>query len=203
MTITPTSISTTGAAPRAGIEPDPGGRTTRLARSAGAAWLAGGVLWLAAGLLHDGTGWRFDAASWLWLVADVCLAAGLVALFALRPHGTSRLGAAALAAAVVARGAFAGGEVLSLLDGHDDNPLIPLGALLTAVGMTAYGVVVLARGVLAGPARWCFLAVGLFPFVAMFPVVAVTGEPATVLIALWGVPMALVGPALAGGRSAG
>ncbi len=36
---------------------------------------------------------------------------------------------------------------------------------------------------------------GLYPFVAMFPVLAITGEPSAVLIAGWGVPAALIGVA--------
>jgi len=168
-----------------------------LGRLAVMAWLAGGALWLAAGLVHDSTGWRFDTSSVLWLTADAFIALGLVALFTLRPHGSSRIGAVALGVALVARGAFAGGEIASLVQGHDDNPLIPLGALLTAVAMTAYGVVVPRRSEIRDNRRWAFLAMGLYPFVAMFPVVALTGEPATVLIALWGAPMALVGTACA------
>lgn len=157
------------------------------------AWLAGGALWLVAGLVHSGDGWRFDTSSALWLVADVLLAVGLVRLLGRGPHGRSAWGTAALGAALVARIAFAGGEVASLLQGHDDSFLIPVGALLTALAMTVYGVVVLRRGAARGAARWASLAMGLYPFVVMFPVLALTGQPSPVLIALWGVPTAAVG----------
>lgn len=102
-------------------------------------WLAGGALWLVAGLVHSGGGWRFDTSAVLWLVADVFIAAGLVRLLGRGPHGRSALGTAALGAALVARVAFAGGEVASLLQGHDNSFLIPVGALLTALAMTVYG----------------------------------------------------------------
>jgi len=168
-----------------------------LGRLAVVAWLVGGLLWLIAGLVHDSTGWRFYTSSVLWLIADAVIAFGMVALFTLRPHGSSRVGTGALAIAVLARIAFASGEIVALVQGHDDNPLIPLGALLTALAMTAYGVVVRRRRVIQGNGNWAFLAMGLYPLVVMFPVVAVTGEPASVLIALWGAPTALVGTACA------
>lgn len=118
-----------------------------------APWLSGGALWLAAGLVHDASGWRFDAASILWLSADAALLVGVVALIRSRLHGTSRLGTAALIGALVARMVFVAGEVATLVQGHDDNPFIPVGAMLTAVTMTIYGAVVLRRGALSGAVR--------------------------------------------------
>jgi hypothetical protein len=162
------------------------------ARLAAMAWSLGGAVWLAAAFVY-GSGWRFDASILLFLVANGLVAAGMIALFALRPHGSSRVGSIALGAALVARAAFVAGEITSFAQGHDDNPFLPIGALLTALAMTTYGVVVLRRGEVRGPGRWAFLAVGLYPFVGMFPVVAITGEPSFVLIALWGVPIASVG----------
>lgn len=161
---------------------------------AAAPWLSGGALWLAAGLLHDPAGWRFDTASILWLAADAVLLVGILGLLRRRLHGTSRLGTAALAGALVARVAFAAGEVATLVQGHDDNPFIPIGAMLTAVTMTVYGVIVLRRRTVAGAVRFAFLAMGLYPFLVMFPALAASGgEPNMVLVGLWGVPTALVG----------
>jgi hypothetical protein len=163
-----------------------------------AAWSAGGALWLAAGLIHGTAGWRFDAASILWLTADVLLAVGLVGLFALRPWGDSRVAPVALVGALVGRGFLAIGEVVTLLDGHDENPFIPLGALLSALCLVVVGVAVLRRGRDTGGAgRWSYLVMGVFPFLVMFPVVAATGEPSYLLIALWGLPAIAVGAAIA------
>jgi hypothetical protein len=156
-------------------------------------WGLGGALWLVAGLLHGEDGWRYDAASVLWLAADVAIAAGLLGLLQLRPHGASRVGAVALFVALAARAAFVGGEVLTLAQGHDDNALIPIASMLTALAMVVYGVVVVRRHLVDGPGRWAPLAVGLFPFLVMFPALGATGgEPSYVLIGLWGIPMALV-----------
>ncbi len=162
-------------------------------RRTGTAWLAGGTFWLAAGLLHADGGWRFDTAAVVWIAADVLLAVGLLGLFVLRPHGSSRAATVALALALAGRFAFAAGEVFSIVDGNVEGPLIPLAAMVTAVSMTVYGIVVLRRDRVTGPGRWSFVGMGLYPFVAMFPVLAITGEPSAVLIAGWGVPAALIG----------
>ena len=167
--------------------------TDSTAARTGTAWITGGAIWLVAGLLYADNGWRFDAAALLWTGADVLIAAGIVGLLILRPHGRSGIGTAALVVALAARVAFAVGEITSIIDGNDEGPLIPLGALLTAVAMTAYGIVVLRRHRDGGPHRWSFLAMGIYPFIAMFPVLAITGEPSYVLIALWGLPAAFIG----------
>jgi len=169
--------------------------STALARRIATAWIAGGIVWTIAGLLHGDAGWRFDVAALLWLAADLLLLAGLVGLLTLRPHGDSRVGTAALVVALVGRVAFAVGEVVSVIEGNDDGPLIPLGALLSAVALTVYGISVLRRD-RSGAPPWAFLCMGVYPFVAMFPVLAITGEPSAVLIAGWGIPAVLVGLAL-------
>ena len=168
------------------------GATTAAART-GTAWIAGGSVWLVAGLLHADNGWRFDTSAVLWLLADLLIAAGIVGLFVLRPHGQNRIGTAALVLTLLARVAFAGGEIASIIEGNDEGPLIPLGALLTAVAMTAYGIIVLREHQVGGPGRWSFLVMGIYPFIAMFPILAITGEPSYVLIAGWGLPAALIG----------
>lgn len=165
-----------------------------LASRTAAALIAGGLAWTTAGLLHADDGWRFDIAAVVWFAADVALLVGLLGLFVLRPHGNSRLGSAALVLACIARVTFAAGELVSLVDGNDEGPLIPVGALLTAVTLTTYGIVVLRRRH-SGAGRWSLLVMGLYPIVAMFPVVAITGEPSTILIAGWGLPAALIGAA--------
>lgn len=173
-------------------------RRTRMgaARLAGSAWVAGGALWLAAGLVHDEAGSRFAAASTLWLAADVLIAAAIAALLVLRPHGASRAGAVALALALAARLSFGAGEIVSIVQGHDDNLLLPVGALLTALALTGYGAVLMRRRETPARVTWAFLAMGLYPFLVMFPVVAATGEPSMLLIGLWGVPAAIIGIAL-------
>jgi len=179
-TASPTAVATSTAA-------------NSTATRTGAAWIAGGAAWLVAGLLHADNGWRLDTAALLWFGADLLIAAGIVGLLILRPHGQSGIGTAALVVALAARVAFAVGEIVYIIEGNDEGPLIPLGALLTAVAMTAYGIVVLRRHRTGGPHRWAFLLMGIYPFIAMFPVLAITGEPSSVLIAGWGLPAAFIG----------
>lgn len=167
---------------------------------AGSTWIAGGAMWLAAGLLHADGGWRFYTAAGFWITADVLLLLGLTGLFRTRPHVDSSLGHAALGVALAARVLFVGGEVVSILQGTDENALIPIGAILTAVSMTTYGIVIARRARSMGNGASALLAMGLYPMVVMFPLVAVTGEPSTVLIAGWGIPAALVGWAIRRGR---
>lgn len=165
------------------------------------AWIAGGAAWVCAGLLFAGDGWRLTAGSAAWFVSDLLLLVGLFGLRRLRLHGDSRIGSGALVVAIVARLLFAAGEVATIAAGDDEGPLIPLGALLTAISLTTYAITVWRRRSEVGTVAWALLAMGGYPFVAMFPVLAVTGEPNSLLIALWGVPAVLVGFSLRGRRS--
>lgn len=166
--------------------------TTALATYAAPAWLLGGLCWFAAGMTFDAADPRFTLASVLWLVADLLLVVGLLSLLQSRPHGERQLGTVMLVLALLGRAVFAAGEVHSLVRGDDHTPLLPAAALLTAVAMTAYGVVVLRARRVDGLARVAPLLMGLYPFVAMFPLVAVTDDPPVLSIAGWGLVTALV-----------
>jgi hypothetical protein len=78
----------------------------------------------------------------------------------------------------------------------DDSPFLPLAALLTGVGMTVAGIGVLRARRWSGWQRPVPLLTGLYPFVAMFPLVALTGEPALPMIALWGLLWIALGGAV-------
>jgi len=164
-------------------------------RPVAATWIGGGLLWTAAGLgglgADEGSG-RFTASIAVWLVAQLVLLAGLVALRAAAPWGARRAGTVGLSVAVVGRLAFVAAEVVTLATGELAEAVYPLGAMLSAVGMIVLGVAVVREGRWGGGARWAPLAAGIFPFVAMFPLVAAGGSP-DLSIALWGVPLALVG----------
>lgn len=195
-----TSHPDTASPTSVGVAEPPSASSVPSGPSISAAWIGGGAVWVAAGLIFAGDGWRFTAASVTWFVADLLLLVALVGLHRRRLHGGSKVGSVASSMAMVARGLFAVGEVATIASGHDEGPLIPLGALLTAVALTTYGITVLRRPGGVGPVGWALLATGLYPFVAMFPVLAVTGEPNYLLIALWGVPAMAVGFCLHGGR---
>ncbi|MEN3315211.1 MAG: hypothetical protein V7605_1445 [Acidimicrobiaceae bacterium] len=157
-------------------------------RRTGALWLAGGLLWVTAGAVgSDLHGWRFDSAEALWIIADLLLLAGLVDLRRLGAHGPGRLGNVGMAIAVIGRLVFVAAELVSLVQRSDENALYPIAALLSAAGMLAYGVSVVRAGVWHGPSRFGPLAMGLYPFLVMFPLVAAdNGNPSVPAIAAWG-----------------
>ncbi len=166
------------------------GANTGTRRITGAAWIVGGALWMSAGLLYAESGWRFRTSSAIWLAADVMLAAGLMGLRVLRPHGPSRSAALALVVVLVARMLFAAAEASALVNGTENELLLPVAALLTALSSIGYGT--FARNA-PRRLRSANIALGLYFFVAMLPFLAVTGEPNSFAIAGWGVPALLIG----------
>ncbi|MDQ6726694.1 MAG: hypothetical protein M3066_11100 [Actinomycetota bacterium] len=150
--------------------------------------MAGGLLWLVTGALGAGLhGWQFNFAEALWIGADLLLLGGLIGLRSLRAHGRSRLGNVGMTVAIVGRVAFIAAELVSLAYRSDENALLPIAALLSAAGMLCYGVAVLRAGVWHGPSRFGPLAMGLYPFLVMFPSVAANnGNPSLPAIAVWG-----------------
>jgi hypothetical protein len=78
--------------------------------------------------------------------------------------------------------------------GHDDIALFPLAAVTTALGMLAAGAAMIGAGRLAGWRRYLPVTVGAYPFIFMFPVLAVTGERPDLGITGWG--LTFVGVAL-------
>ncbi len=162
-------------------------------RRTGGLWLAGGVVWLAAGVLGNGLhGWRFDTAEALWIAADLLLLGGLIGLRRLRPHRDSRLGDIGIAVAILGRVVFVAAELISVAQQSDDNAVLPIAALLSGAGMIAYGISVLRAGIWEGPSRLGPLAMGLYPFLVMFPLVAANnGKPSIPAIAAWGIVAAV------------
>jgi hypothetical protein len=69
----------------------------------------------------------------------------------------------------------------------------PIGALLTAVGMTIVGIQVAIAKQLKQWKRFTPLMIGLYPFIVMFPIVMITGSPSIYAIMLWGLPWKIMG----------
>ena len=159
-------------------------------RRTAVAWIAGGALWATAGLLYGTSGRQFRASSATFLAADVLLAAGIVGLLVLRPHGSSRPATAALVVALAARVVFAIAEMSGLVTGTDNTVLLPIAGLLTGSSTIAYGVVarLADRGL-----RVATVAMGLYFFVVMMPFAVAAGEPPAFALAAWGLPAALIG----------
>ncbi len=167
--------------------------------------LVGGVLWVLTLALMtafaDGSV-GFMVSEVVLVVVQVMLLIGVLGLLWSGAAGPGWFARGALAVALVGRILFVLAELHAIVLGSDDTPLLPLSAFLTAVGMLLVGAAVLRAGRWNGWARVMPLLCGLYPFVAMFPLIAITSAPNVWTIAAWGVCWALLGLALRASRTA-
>ncbi len=157
----------------------------------GAGWLVNGVLSL---VISQPSGAAFVTAEVFWIVIQSLLLIGVVGL-ALSGAAPGWFGGIALGIALLGRLDFVAAEVHSLIIG-DDSDLLPLGALITAVGMTLVGIAVLRAKRWGGWQRYTPLLAGIYPFVAMFPFIFITEEPSQLAITGWGLLWVLLGYAI-------
>lgn len=167
-------------------------------RTAGVLCAVGGAGWLAIGFVSEvilqPTGTGYAASQMVWILVQTLLLVGVIGL-ALSGAASGRFAAVALSIALLGRVDFVAAEFHSLIIG-EESILLPIGAMVTAVGMTLVGIAVLRAGRWEGWRRFAPLLVGLYPFVAMFPFILITDEPSMVAISLWGLPWLLLGYAL-------
>jgi hypothetical protein len=172
-------------------------------RQAGVACAVGGALWvlvlMAAVVAPDavyGNATGFRIWEGLLIVVQALLLYGVVGLVWSGGAGSGWLGRIGLGIALLGRASFLIGEVVSFATGTEDGTFVPLGALLTGVGMVLVGIAVLRARRWDGWQRFLPMLAGVYPFVAMFPLFAVMGEPPVILIALWGIVWLFLGIAL-------
>lgn len=172
-------------------------------RQSGIACAIGGALWtitlLAEVLFHEtvyGNAANYRIWEGLLIVVQALLLIGVAGLAMSGAAGRGWLGRIGLGIALLGRIAFLLGEIHSFAQGGDDEILVPLGALLSGIGMVVVGIAVLRARRWDGWQRVLPLLTGIYPFVAMFPVLAVTGTPPGLSIALWGILWLLLGLAL-------
>ncbi len=172
-------------------------------RIAGIACVIGSVLWvivlMANVVAHrdvygSATSYRIWEA--LLILVHGLLLVGIVGLAWSGVAGTGWLGRIGLGLALLGRASFLVGEIRSFIQGKDDELFVPLGAIVTGLGMLLVGIAAMRARRWGGWHRIAPLLVGLYPFVAMFPLLAITGAPPTFTIALWGIPWLLLGLAL-------
>lgn len=157
----------------------------------GAGWLASGLVLSAAGPL-DGTAFAVSQA--IWFLVQILLLVGVLGL-AFSGAASGWFGAVALGVALLGRVGFVVAEVHSLAVG-EESILLPIGAMVTAVGMTLVGISVLRARRWGGWRRYMPLLAGVYPFVAMFPFIFVSNEPNMLSISIWGIPWLALGYAL-------
>ena len=158
----------------------------------GAGWLVNGVLSL---VISQPSGAAFVAAQVFWIIIQSLLLIGVVGL-ALSGAAPGWFGGIALGIALLGRVDFVLAEIHSLVIGDDDSFLLPLGALITAVGMMLVAIAVLHAKRWGGWQRFTPLLVGVYPFVTMFPFIFITEEPSMLAITGWGLPWLLLGYAI-------
>lgn len=167
-------------------------------RTAGLLCALGGVGWLVNGLVFavisqpDGT--AFVVSQVVWILVQSLLVIGVAGL-AFSGAAPGLFGVVALGIALLGRVDFVAAEVHSLVIG-EESVLLPIGAMVTAVGMTLVGIAVLRAKRWGGWRRYTPLLAGVYPFVAMFPFIFVTNEPSMLAISFWGLPWLLLGYAI-------
>ena len=170
----------------------------RKVRTAGVLCAVGGAGWLANALLAAAISGPNSAAlvitEVLWTIIQLLLLIGVIGL-ALSGVVWGWFGGIALGLALLGRVDFVLAEIHSLIL-KEDSFLLPLGALITAVGMTLVGIAVLRGRRWGGWQRFTPLIVGVYPFVVMFPFIFITGEPSMLAIAGWGLTWCLLGYAM-------
>ncbi len=173
-------------------------RTLGGVRIAGLLCALGGAGWLVNGLgflvMSQPDGSAFVVSQVAWILVQSLLLIGVAGL-AFSGAAPGWFGGVALGLALLGRVDFVVAEVHSLAIG-EESILLPLGALVTAVGMTLVGVAVLRANHWRGWQRYTPLLAGVYPFVAMFPFIFVANEPNMLAIAVWGLPWLLLGYAL-------
>ena len=168
-------------------------------RIAGVLCIVGGIGWVANALLTDvisppNNSGAFVITEVLWIVIQLLLLVGVIGL-ALSGVVSGWFGGITLGLALLGRADFVLAEIHSLILG-EESVLLPLGALITAVGMTLVGIAVLRARRWRGWPRFTPLLVGVYPFVVMFPLIFITNEPNILAIGGWGLTWLLLGYAM-------
>lgn len=188
-------------------------------RAAGWACLIAGLLGVASGIALAVVDPVVEAGQWsypqsvgaftltqLWFaIQHVGLLVGIVALGRSGAAGARRRTRVATQAAVIAMAALALTELIAILpaeDPADSGFVLALGGLygvvtaVLGVSMTVVGIEVVRAGVWRGWARWVPLAVGVWVFVPMFPLMSTSFLGARLSISGWMLLFALLGAAL-------
>ncbi len=158
----------------------------------GGAWVVNGLIGLSA---PNGSA-RFYVCEAVWLVVHPLIGAGLVALLRSDTFDGLDWGRIGLRIAIVGRVTFFVGEIIAIAVANDEIAALPLAAVLTTVGMTIAGVCVARSRSWRGWARITPLAMGLYPPVAMFPLLAITGKRPNGAVSAWGLTTIALGVAM-------
>lgn len=178
-------------------------QSSRWVRLTGTAYGVGGALWvalaLAMGVLYGGdpppASAAFIPSQLLWLLLQLLLLFGFFGLLWGRAVGNRLWGKLAFGLGVLGHLLFVVGEIHSLASGTISD-LLAVAALVSAIGILLTGVAVLRAKQWRGWARWLPLLTGLYPFLVMFPLIAITGDANIFAIGGWGLVRLVLGLAM-------
>ncbi len=178
-------------------------QSSRWVRLAGTAYAVGGALWvalaLAMGVLYGGDpppdSAAFVPSQLLWLLLQLLLLFGFFGLFWGRAVGNRLGGKLAFGLGLLGHLLFVAGEIHSLAS-HTISDLLAVAALVSAIGILFTGIAVLRAKQWQGWARWLPLLTGLYPFLVMFPLIAITGDANIFAIGGWGLVRLALGLAM-------
>ncbi len=170
---------------------------------AGTAYAVGGALWvalaLAMGVLYGGdpppASAAFIPSQLLWLLLQLLLLFGFFGLFWGRAVGNRLWGKLAFGLGALGHLLFVAGEIHSLAS-RTISDLLAVAALVSAIGILLTGIAVLRAKQWQGGARWLPLLTGLYPFLVMFPLIAITGDANIFAIGGWGLVRLVLGLAM-------
>ncbi len=169
--------------------------------TAGRLGVFGGLLWVGAIALEYSNDLQPPASGGLFYLNQAMFAVGLfcwvIVILGYRSLGAAGTGRSRFALPVWAGGValIAAGSVTSLLlftfvsssDAvYDNNPLMPIGGIVSLVASLVAGVAIGRAGRLPGWSRWAVLAYGLYVLGGLFVPLFLGSEPNAVTESLWG-----------------
>ena len=177
--------------------------STSRVRMAGTAYAIGGLLWLVLAVVvavvfggdPPTASGAFLPSQIVWIIVQVLLLFGFFGIYWSSGVGQGVFGTIAFGLGVLGHVAFVAGEIHSLFIGASSD-LLAVGALVSAVGMTLTGIAVLVANQWHGWTRWMPFLAGLYPFLFMFPILFIYGEPNSYTIAIWGLVRFALGLAI-------
>lgn len=185
--------------------------TSRAAVVGGSIWVVAIAVEYAKDLQPPAPGALFYLDQIAFVAALCCWVTAIIGLHDLGAagQGRSRLALPIWAAAI---GLLAIGNVVSLFlhafasgahSVYDDNPLFPIGGIVSLVAALVAGVAVARAGRLGGWARWIVLVYAVYYLCALFLPLVFGAEPNLVTEGLWGVAWILIGYAVRKGTQTG
>ena len=176
---------------------------TQKVKQAGTLYAAGGAIWFLfiVGSIITGFPWSeehttsFTVAETIFIIVQTLLLIGFFGIWWSGGVGQGTFGKIAFGLAALGHLIFVLVEIHSLILG-DLSPLFPLAPVSSAVGILLTGIAVLRAKTWTGWTRWMPLITGIYPFIFMFPFVAVTGETLDIAIGFWGLIRLALGLAI-------